>query len=894
MNLRAKPRAKLDNITCPPILVPVVDDPGECVWVQKTKVFTARQLCDSMQCIWQLSARLSAHGLRRAPSVTYGRCSRLASTAPSVGFCPIPPLSDSQSAHKTPSRLSLDATHAVHKSLKDRALEHGFHVVNSLRYAALPESQKQDKMWDKIRASLVSYPPGVSPRLPAHALIHGLVRTGMPMQASALATSMMNSGFRIRYKTLEKVVDGLAKSAADKKAVPHETIHFKEYMANLLGTPKILSLNSSMSSNPSTVFALELLQAAKEGGSQRSNVMFDTLITLCLINGEIILAALLFGALVKDWEHRSVVLTQMTAGLPEAPEATQPSTDVNKASRYHLMTKPLQPQHGTLNDVMAPIREKLAKATIEDVNTPEFQETLQSLAYLASLLDERKLPFDRISSIVHALANCPTVENWVWVTKGRDIVCVPANRYFHDVLLRLIRSLPDEKPRQRSIVISSSKITSIKYRLVHSAHGMQPPLDLATYNTLMHYALRNRFSPALAQQVYEHMTVKRKRPIRKSAVSHGIFLRAATLYGRKDAIGEPLQALPSFFGSLSWQPVVPAKPKVSTLPRRLVPAGRSEIKLPPAPPLEAVMKDRVSFSIYLSALLSCQKQKTVYQIMLRYLPYFARINYTNNAPSYLPIKQDAWNRSVANAASLGPHILCSFIIALTRSLRYHNIMTLFKIILSASEKSMEGEGRGWAVPVTIYTAVLQGRYLAYKRRSRRWIPEHPTTLERLLQITNDIYDTVMYDVRNGVEWVGTPDARFYGAVLKILSSLIPAPKSSIKDAKCHLELARERYAHTGLIENRRLEPLMQKVAVDMQEDGYTVPVGFQYLFLDKGMTFFENHSHTPELERRPSAFKKSFKTGGPYSIPIYNHKTIPLRRHFSSRNKTSPKRRTSE
>jgi hypothetical protein len=668
-------------------------------------------------------------------------------------------------------------------------------------------------------------------------------------------------------------------------------MHLKEYMANLLATPKILSLNSSMTSNPNTAFALELLQAAKESGSQRSNFIFNTLITLCLLNGEIILAALLFGILVKDWEHKSVVLTQVTAALPEAPETVETSKDVNKARHYDLMSKLSQPQHRTLREIMVPIREKLDKATTEDIGNPEFQEALQSLAYLASLLDERKLPFEQVSSVIHALANCPTVENWIYVKKGRKVTCVPANRYFHDVLFRLIRSLPDKNLEKRSVPIPSSRIASIKYQPIHPVHGMQPPLDLPSYTTLMHYALRNRFSPALAQQVYEHMTIKREHPMRHTRVSHSIFLRAATLYGRKDVTGGAAQVLQDYIGPPHQRPVVPNKPKSSSLPQSLKHAGRSMIKLPPAPPLEIVLKDKHMFSTYLSTLLSCNRQKAVYKLMLRLLPYFSRGYHHNNSPLYRSIRRDTWNQSVANAATLGPYVLCAFVIALTRAGYLSKLMALFKMIFLASSKSLEGEGEGWHVTIPLYTAVLQGRYAAHKRCSRKI---RPVSLKRLLQTTNGIYEKVMRNVRSGIKEMGTPDARFYAAVLKILSTLIPAHKSTIQDAKHHLEQARELYADAGLTEEQEPGPLIEKVTEDMQENGYTVPVGFQYLFLGKRMCLFKNPGHTPELERRPFAFKKRRKPGGPYSIPVYNHKKIPLRLHPPPATRVSPKRSPSE
>jgi hypothetical protein len=824
------------------------------------RALTAAQLCDPMQCVWQLSARCPY---------------RLASTA---AFRPPP-------ATK-PSRFALSATNALHKSLNAGALEQSFYIVNSLRYAALSKPQQQDKAWDAIRPSLATIPPGVSPRLPAHALMHGLVRFGMPQQASALATSMMNSGLRVRCKTLEKVVDGLAKTPANNKAASRD-VHFKAYMAKLLATPDILSLNPSMTSHHNTAFALELLKAAKESGSQRSTFIFNTLITLCLINGEIILAALLFGILVKDWEHRSVVLTQMTAAPPEPPEPVQPSKDVHEARRHNLMSKLSKPEYWTLREIMVPIQKRLDKATYRDTNTPEFQEALQSLAYLASLLDERKLPFPQISSVLRGLAKCPTVQNWIWVQKKRGMSCVPTNSYFRNVFYRLIYSLPGKDPKQRSIDILSSSIPSIKYQLVHPVYGMQPPLDLASYNTLIHYALRDRFSPALAQQVYKHMAAKREPPLRHSQATYGVYLRAATLYGRKDVTSGALQDLLNQVDPPNLPPIIPDKPRFDTLPRRLIHAGRSEISLPPAPSLDIIMKDRYLLSIYLSSLLSSKRHKAVHKLMLRLLPYFSRGSHHNNGPAYRPLRSEKWHQSVAAAATLGPHVLCAFVVALTRAGYLSKLMALFKLIFLASSKSREeeGSGKGWYVTIPLYTAVLQARYAAHQRRSRKI---RPLSLKRLLQTTNGIYIKVMRNTRSGLSEMGTPDARFYAAVLKILKKLVPAPKSSVQKARQQFEAARQLYADTGKTYGGEPDPLLMRVVEDLQEDGFTVPIGFQYLFLGRRICLLGNHGDSPELERRPSVFNKRRKLGGPYSVPVYNTKSIPLRLHPPPFKKVSP------
>lgn len=772
-------------------------------------------------------------------------------------------------------------------SLRGHALEDAFSIVNTLRYAALSRSKKQDKSWDTVKRSDVYIPPGVSPRLPAHALVHGLVRIGMPQQASSLATSMMNSGIRVRGKTLQKIVDGLAKAATVKNAASNASdARLKHHMENLLATPEILSLNSSMTSNPDTAFALELLHAARKSRSQRTGSMYNTLITLCLINGEIIVASLLFGILVKDWERRSHVLTQMTSPpTSETPEVIPSSEKLNKAYRYSLMDKELQPTPAMLKAIMAPIRKRLAGATPEDVDTPEFQEALQSLANIASFMDRRKLPFSQLSSLIHPLSHCPAVENWVWVMEHKQPVYVPANRYFHGTLLRLINSLPAKHPTKRSVVLQQSHVPCIRFRLIHPTHGMQPPLDLASYNTLIHYALRNRFSPKLAKQIYEHMTVTREPPLSGEALeTFNIYLRSAALCRRRDIVSDVVQVLQPCALPEAWQHLAKTKPEFSQLPRRLKHAGRTEIHLPPAPALEQILADRYTLSTYLSSLISCGQPRFIVQLMFNLLPVLNLRRY--NSPSDEE-RQEKWRQSLARAVALEPHILCIFLTAAIRSGTVNKVHILFKIIVEASRASLvtesEGGENGWNIPIPIYTAMFQAYEVEHERcRQRTGNPD----LGRLLRKTTDLYEMVMRDVREDVKGLGKPDARFYNALLNILVKFLPARKFTMDDARNHLAQARRQYAESGFIDDRGYLPLLEKVAADMEANGYPIPIGFQHLFLNKGIRIFGDNGDIPELDRRPVAFPKSTMFGGPYSLPIYNRKSIPIRRYRYRRART--------
>lgn len=774
----------------------------------------------------------------------------------------------------TPSRLALSATKAIHVSLKQHALEDAFLIVNSIRYAALPESQKQHKSWDAVKH--IHCPPGISPRLPAHALLHGLVRIGMSQQASTLATAMMNSGIRVHGKTLGRIVDELAKAATVKNASSNASdARLRHHMENLLGTSEILTLKPSMSSDPHTAFALELLHAARRSRSQRTGAMFNTLITLCLINGEIIVASLLLGILVKDWELRSQVLTRMsTPPASETPEVAPSSEKLDKTYRYSLSTKTLRPTPGMLKAIMTPIQERLDRATPDDADTLEFQEALQSLAILASFVNERQLPFPQLSSVIRALARCPMVENWIWITGREGPVRVPAYHYFHDVLLRLIRSLPTRAPPKRTVSLRhANKIASIQFKPLDPAHRMQPPLDSPSYNTLMHYALRNRFSPKLAQQVYEHMTVKREPPLPvKSPDTFNIFLRSAALYRRRDITRELLQVLQQYAVADVWQRVVESKPELSQLPRKLKHAGRSKFQLPPAPTLEQILGDNYTLSTYLSSLISCGQPRLVIQLMQQLLPVFAL---KRNALD--TIRQQKWHESLARAIILGPHVLGTFLNAVVRNGVTKKSHLLFKLIIRAAEAShnskLANTIKPWNVSVPIYTTMLQAYRTEFKRNRRK---TGTRILGYLLRKTTALYEMVKANISQNTAGPDKLDARFYNTLLKTFVEYLPERRTSVAEASKHLASARREHAKNGAVDDRGYLPLMGEVFADMKAHGYPIPIGFQHLFIGKENSTFSGVDDLPEVERRPFAFSKSKKVGGPYTLPVYNKKSLPI------------------
>ena len=208
--------------------------------------------------------------------------------------------------------------------------------------------------------------------------------------------------------------------------------------------------------------------------------MFKILLKLCLINGEIIIASLLFGTLLRDWQSRQLpsTVTASTATLTPHP---------NTFTRY-------------MNKFCTAIDSHLLSNRTDPDSTLAFVASLQSLANLAHALDKRLFPFENIAAILCSMYRCPKGKERVWVPNEGD---VEAYAYFHGVLVRLIDDLPTE-----------SSTTML-------------PFDITTTNTLLHYALQHRRSVRLAEKVFENMT--RHNRLKPNASTINILTRAEPL-----------------------------------------------------------------------------------------------------------------------------------------------------------------------------------------------------------------------------------------------------------------------------------------------------------------------------------------------------------------------------
>ncbi|KAG6919499.1 hypothetical protein DXG01_005088 [Tephrocybe rancida] len=356
----------------------------------------------------------------------------------------------------------------------------------------------------------------VNPRLASHALVHGLIRRNQLKDAAHLAVSMMQYGMRVHTRTLDAVMNTLEPNYFSKKSSVKSTMP-----PNFIPNPKSLGDLAPMAQHATSRLALEIFTVARKTGQGDTRGLFATLLAICLLNAEIVLACLVFGTTIKEFYHP-----------PPCPEGDTASTTWN-ADKYGPRSLLFLPTWGHLNYILAPMTDYFRYVVTLRTTSPEFEQSaldanLQALAILANLLDFRQLHLSTISSLLALMYSTPRVDAEVWVMdKGGNNRQVVAFAYFHDVLVRLIESPPGSRT-------SSNK---------KSTRAFTPPLGLKSSNTLLHYALRHCQSPDLGNKVIVHLTEARKLALDQT--TYNILLRSGTLMRDNDLASLAVTAVAS-------------------------------------------------------------------------------------------------------------------------------------------------------------------------------------------------------------------------------------------------------------------------------------------------------------------------------------------------------------
>ncbi|KAJ7477221.1 hypothetical protein B0H11DRAFT_2030297 [Mycena galericulata] len=761
----------------------------------------------------------------------------------------------------------------------------------------------------EFEAAALQFGPEVSQRLSAH-------------PAFELAKMMMAEGVVLRSATLEAVINSLVSfSSMSAPASRIDSITTYPFASPSPSIPlklasDVLLLRPSNMADQRTRLALKLLFLAHN--------MFKLFMAASLLNGELII--------FSDWQT-AYSLERTLEVIPEDDEL-QSSSQVNAARlRWnHLRSETILPDRKSMESALSVINSILTR----DGETPEPTHArlvaLQALGNLAGLLDRRQIPFPQIETLLTTMYGCPRVQDEIWIVGPRG--CperIKAHEYIHRVIRNLIRSLPSHPLSLRQPSVAPCAIS------INRRYDMLPPLKLYGYNTLLHYALRHRLSPALGEVVLSHGMEKRWKPITPSTSTANILLRSGTLMRKYDIVTQVLQSM----GPPTFVPEVPFTPPILDddaflpenkliLPTESVPViqrtemvkgwgsklrriSHEKIQIPDLPS-NANIYTLTSYIVYLTA---TGQPRAVRELLFEVIPELKSEIYRTNSER----KEDrrlgrmAFLAAIRRSITLGPVFFSVILDALYKS----GQPALADRVWHLAKKAERGswmryhvpECEPWIFGPQVYTIMLNcygdlaRRRQTYdlridQRTTRRTAKDSgtPPPPHQVLELLHrfmgkaalDVFRR-LFDLRHeyaripqlrkwlAEEDIPKPDARFFNAALRVFRPRTdPRPESwyrkQLEEAKNTLVL------HGVLPDSRGWNLALHEVAEYMMDAGYSLPLGVQYLFVGRLEGIEEPAAQRPDRgpyvysRYRPRSFIR-------FRVPTPKERGLPVSRIYT-------------
>lgn len=474
----------------------------------------------------------------RSVSTSVAQGMRLHDSSPIITF-QIPNDGDVDLTHLSRAYISRASAQAVRIACREGCIRDAFAIVKSLHHSYHPSStafnNKSTPPSPRNTLHLaINFKRQISPRLASHALVHGLIRLGHTEKAGELAHSLLQMDMRIRTKTLEHAIGLLC--TADNAMVSHDSNAAPQSSSrpHFFGSiPRCFS--PELVERPSTRLALQIFFAAKQHRQQRTKQMLQSLIDACLLQGEILVVSILFAFLVKQWQIRQAI----DAGKKNADVLSEvDSFPLDKSNLQELKSGFSShhcypyPDPSFMIKMLSYIDARLCNEPLEydTSNTADRGNCIQALAILASLLDERAIPFRNTALLIRSLYLNPAASGTVWVRRKRRW----REENVQDYLRRVLDGLIDE-------VIASNKDPPRTTR--RTWERLRSTLDRHSCNALLHYSLRHRMSPARAEAIIHHMSRRRDTQCRPNITTFNTLMRDATLMRRNDIVLKTLQFL---------------------------------------------------------------------------------------------------------------------------------------------------------------------------------------------------------------------------------------------------------------------------------------------------------------------------------------------------------------
>ncbi|KAI6046511.1 hypothetical protein EDC04DRAFT_3103005 [Pisolithus marmoratus] len=810
-----------------------------------------------------------------------------------------PPSSQLIKTHLSPNQCALAAAQAVRIACRDNSLPDAEYIVHSLIYSNIPGAPETISLELPILGSFefipIRFERPISPRLAAHCLIHHHLRYGNVLKAKTTADRLLGDGVRMRNATLEMLATALTRAPPTTFDVLREGGKIMWRQMDVIGDGDLI-VNPEMIKNDGARFALVLLLKARENGQRNSDRLLERFASICLLNGEILLGAILFALIVKDFElrwQRAQALKAKVAQEEASHGTLSQESRVNVAQALASVSR--IPPMRVMKSIVERCNDEISTDPVE-AEEDQRAEAYQALAYLARLVDTRSLPHSDISTLLRVLYSCPRGHSDVWVAQDGQLEPRNAYKYFHGVLLRLVKRPP---------IKAKDWLTKQGGTGDHPGPPVMPQLSRETYNTLIHYALRHRMSVERARKLLQHMEFIRSPGLKPDIATYNILLRSGTLLRRNDLVSCTLEELRMTKTNNRHGIMVlpdPQEPPQSSrnLAKRSV-ASPGAVGLEPNPiPLSEVFRitpphpltaDGVTLASYISHLTSTGRPHVVVDILWYILPEMSivdhpawdRITPELRASIAERSRQERLNRAV----SLGPWFLTTVLNALCKAGRTglaERVWLLAKQAEMASwlEDGENGNRRiveGWRMPVHAYTIMLQvygkeakkgigwrpgdprelnwnpsstakiqkgwARYVAYRTRVT---DVHLSRRLRALRLGAIHYRSMWrgaLDIYNSLAKIDPkcdpsvrhlqPDERFFNAALDMFGRQTAMTRRSQRSNPAHWRnLNRRAMVRYSRfgIPPRKWNPFLRRVVHEMLNAGYTVPLGFRRWFVD--------------------------------------------------------------
>lgn len=815
-----------------------------------------------------------------------------------VDVTPVSPLSDPRLTTAQVSRAACQAIHhALRKPIGGR--EEAYLLVNSLRYSMIKDDPiaKQRTSFIDFQKVAINFGRPISPRLSSHALLHDLIRIGRKREATDLAVLMMETGLKLRSKTLEAFVNTLA---PDPTAKPRTLVPPPTFTPNHLTLADLLPMAQSQR----TRFALQLFAVARKTHHQRTSGMFGTLLCICLINGEIILASLIFGFVVKDWQLKKALMNRFDTSetkLIDLPEVQL---------HYHFKRERLVPTRSNMTSILKTIDHTLAQNGEGEEFDLTLTSALQALANLAVLLDHRQLPFGSISSLVRSIYKCPKIDAEVWVVDEHgQPKLVQAYSYLHDVLERLLVNLPS-KQRKRSLPEG--------YRLVPPRLRetvllpVLPELDLHACNALLHYSLRHRLSPSRADLILTHMSKERKPSLKPDIETLNILLRSGTLLRESDIAQQAISALRTVHSSINEVNATSdsATPMPTSEATQVMHTAKwicQQVQRQPQPTTRDIYT--LITHIMHATSIGCPRQigDLVFEIFPELRVVIGSTCSSVSADDVLAQKK-ARSKMVDRAVAYGPYMFTVLLNSLLKAGKTGLAKSVWNLAQRAEQRSWQSP-KPWILPIHAYTSMLRCFVLEYDKpylnpRNNRTEAAFQEARKKTLVDGHHLYRSVKLKVKDalvilrrnktcskldGVEFP-QPDPLFYNAALELFILPKVRARSELqhhtKDyLKYQFSLAKLRNIEYGEV-SKLWNPLFQEVGEDMVQAGFAIPPALRHIFIGRWYEGTWNFDLPSTPSRAPLAFPDGQPSFSPFCIPTKRERGLPHRRRRRPLRKT--------